>query len=214
MTSNDKARGDSLGGSLDDRLAQTVIAVNRAQAGQGDALEQLITSHLTDMRAFVRLQLDERLRRREAESDIVQSACREILSGLSKFEYRGPGSFRAWLFTAVLNKVREKGKFHRAQRRDIEREVHARRDDGSGLYDSICRPDPTASQIAQGRELEQIIEAALDRLTSEQREVLILNRLAGLSHAEISERLEISSTASRSLLARARVAMLAALEER
>jgi RNA polymerase sigma-70 factor, ECF subfamily len=209
----DRHDSGQIGSSIRDRLTHTDDAVRSAQAGDPKALEELLSVHLKDLRAFVRLQLGPELRRREDHSDIVQSACRDILEGLPGFEYRGPGSFRAWLFTAAHNKVREKANFHRAQRRDIRREVEPSREDRVQLYESLCSFEPTASQVAQANELQLKIERTMDRLTDEQRQLLILHRIVGLTHEEISEKLGISSTASRSRMMRASVAFRTALEQ-
>ncbi len=116
--------GNSPGDSrpaFDERRTEALVA--GAQRREPGALDELIGQHLDDLRAFVRLHLDPALRARESCSDVVQSICREVLEDLPGFEYRAAGSFRAWLFTAALNKVRQKGEFHRAQKRDPAREV-------------------------------------------------------------------------------------------
>ena len=43
------------------------------------AMALLYLEHLDDLRAFVRLKIDPRLRVRESGSDLVQSICREVL---------------------------------------------------------------------------------------------------------------------------------------
>ena len=183
-------------------------------------MDALIGTHLDDLRAFVRLQVDPQLRARESCSDVVQSICREVLEDLPGFDYRGEGSFRAWLFTAALNKVRQKGEFHRAQKRDPAREVRpAAGDDsqatvGAGLYASLCSLEPTPSQHAIAHEQAERIERAMDKLPEDHREVLLLARVVGLPHEEIATRMGRSEIAVRTLLSRASVRLLAALEER
>jgi len=198
----------------------TAVMVSAAVRGEPGALDRLIEAHLDDLRAFVRLQVDPRLRQRESHSDVVQSVCREVLGDLPHFEFRGVGSFRAWLFTAALNKVRQKAEFHRAQKRDIAREVRAEGGDdsrasvGAGLYASLCSLEPSPSQNAIANELAARIERAMDRLPADDREMLLLARVVGLTHREIGERMGRSESAVRSLVSRASVRLLASLEER
>ena len=182
-------------------------------------MDRLIAAHIDDLRAFVRLQVHPKLRARESHSDFVQSICLEVLEDLPGFEYRGPQSFRAWLFTLALNKVRQKHQHHFAQKRDPGREAQAAEPEpGSGaapdLYASICSPEPSPSQHAVALETAEQIEAAMDLLPSDHHEVLILARLVGLSYAEIAERMDRSESAVRTLLSRACVRLLASLEGR
>jgi len=201
----------------DDRTAALVAG---AQRKDPEALRLLIEEHLPDLRAYVRLQLPPRLRRRESCSDIVQSTCREVLEDLPSFEYRGMGSFRAWLFTAALNKVRGKGKYHRAQKRDVAREMHGEAGNdrdasvSAELYASLCSPEPRPSQHAIAREQAARIELAMDRLPSDDREMLLLARVVGLTRRDIAERVGITEKAVRNRVSRASVRLLASLENR
>ena len=174
------------------------------------AQDALLRQHLAQLRAFVRLRSDRQLRLRESESDIVQSICREVLSDLGNFEYRDAAGFRSWLFTLALNKVREKGRFHRAGRRS------SRREDGSFDGDpALCARYAsffTPSEHAMGREVEAEFESAFDRLSEDHREVIILSRILSLPHREIARSTERTEVAVRSLLSRALVALSAELE--
>jgi RNA polymerase sigma-70 factor (ECF subfamily) len=178
-------------------LADTEPLLAAARAGDRGALEELLARHLAALRAFVRLRVDARVRARESCSDLVQSACREALGGLPRFEYRGEGSFRAWLFTTALNKVREHAEYHAAAKRDPGREeAFASHGDGGGV-------PSTPSQHAIAAELAERLERAFDALSETEREVLSLSRVAGLTHEQIAERTGRSSGAVRTALSRA-----------
>ncbi len=198
----------------------TEVMVSAAQRRDSGALDALIAAHLDDLRAYVRLQVDPQFRVRESCSDVVQSVCREVLEDLSNFEYRGKGAFRAWLFAAALNKVRQKREFHRAQKRDVAREVRAEGEDDSrapvraGLYASLCSLEPSPSQHAVAHEQAERIERAMDALPDDYREVLLLTRVVGLPRREIAARVGRTENAVRTLVHRAGVRLLAALEER
>ena len=196
-----------------DRTESLVQAAVRREAG---AMERLLAAHLPNLRAFVRLQVDQRLRLRESQSDLVQSVCREVLEDLPGYEYRGEGSFRAWLFTAALNKVRQKGEHHRAQKRDVGRERRID-DDGDAMsefYRSLCSPGPSPSQHAIANEQAERLEKAMDRLPEADREMLLLARVVGLTRQEIGERMGLSEKTVRNRVSQAGVRLLAALEDR
>ena len=67
-----------------------------AAAGRGDAraVEALIERYLPELRAFVRLRAGELIRAHESRSDVVQSACREVLQHIERFRFTGEGAFR------------------------------------------------------------------------------------------------------------------------
>lgn len=198
-----------MGGSTEnDRIGRLVAA---ARSGDAAAREELFRRHLPGLRAFVRLRSDVPLRLKESESDLVQSICREVLSDLSGFEYRDPASFRNWMFTLATNKIRQKARFHRAARRDPDRERQPVEGSDAWVVASYSgEANPCRSAIA--REEMMRFEAAFDRLDQDQQDVIVWSRLVGLPHREIAERLGRSEQAVRSLLSRALARLSTELE--
>jgi len=190
--------------------------VLRLQHGDTAALGPLIEQHLPGLRAYVRLRCGPALRARESASDIVQSACRDVLENLDRFQWNGEAGFKAWLYATALRKIADRAEHWGAQKRDAKRDVplevgRASREGDAplgALYASIASP----SAAAAGRETLEQLEAAFDRITEEQREVIVLARVVGLSHDEIGERLECNAATARQKLFRALSALSEALE--
>ena len=178
-----------------------------ASRGEPAAIADVLRAYLPRLQRFVHLRLGPQLRAREDTLDIVQSTARELLQQ-SNFEWRGEVEFRAWLFQAALNKIRERGRYHAAAKRGADREV-----DGltNGELADALRDPTTPSRIAIAREQQQRVEAAFLHLTEPQREVLTMARIVGLPHAVIAQHLGKSETAVRQLLVRAMAALGEAL---
>jgi RNA polymerase sigma-70 factor (ECF subfamily) len=181
--------------------AEDRLLFERARSGDGEALGALLARHLPGLRAYVSQRLGPLVRAREDTGDVVQSVCRELLQGLAGFEYQGEAAFRSWLCTAAVRKIVEKHARYGAQRRDARRDLApdpARSDPLATLADGTT---PSERAIA-AEELERL-ERAFRELSAEHREVILLARVADLSHAEIARRLGKSEGAARTLLHRA-----------
>ena len=188
--------------------------VERLTGGDRSAVEPLLERHLPGLRAWVRLKAGGALLAQESTSDLCQSVCREVLENLDRFKYAGEGAFRHWLYTTATRKIRNRQKYWLAQKRDKGRDVALVQASPSGddvhlaeAYASICTP----SQDAAAREEIERVEAAFALLSDEHREVILLARVAGLSHREIGERMERSEGAARALLFRAMAELSSAL---
>lgn len=185
-----------------------------AAAGDRKALDTLLGDHLPELRAFVRLRTGPLLRARESTSDIVQSVCREVLEHADRFRFPGESAFRHWLFTTALRKISNRRDYYLAGKRDAQREVpidEGRRSNEDqrllALYGSFSTP----SDKAIVREEMERVEAAFEQLSEEQREVVTLAHVVGLSRAEIAERTGRSEGAVRGMLHRALVRLSALL---
>lgn len=175
-----------------------------AKDGDPEAFGALIDHHLPRIYAFVRLHMSEALRAREASADLVQSTCLELFSAFRDLRNHDEHSFRAWLYTAALNKIRERRRFHGRARRDVRRETRLTRrtwieQEALMGYATIC--DPLGAAMA--REHLELVERALDRLPAHYREVIVLARIVELPHSEIAVRLGKSVDAVRQTLVRA-----------
>ena len=187
------------------------LALSR-RATQGDvtSIEDLLTRYLPRLRQFIRAQVDVEQRLQESVSDVVQSTCRELVQAGPDFQWQGEARFRSWLFTAALNKIRMRLRARSAHKRQA-----GGRDQG---VDADAIPDVAAhanspSQVALGHEIKEHLEAAMDALTPDFREVIALARLAELPHVEVARIMNRSEVAVRSLLARALVAMTKELDQ-
>ncbi|MBK7642293.1 MAG: RNA polymerase sigma factor [Planctomycetes bacterium] len=176
--------------------------VRDASQGDSAAVGVLLERHLPGLLAYVRAHAGRQLLQRDASMDLVQSACREVLQDLGKHDYRDEAGFRHWLFLAAERKILDRAKYHGRDKRnglaDLSPSVAEERALLEG-YSGICTP----SRAAAAREELERLETALGTLSDEQREVVVLSKIVGLSHAQIAERLGKTEVATRSLLHRA-----------
>ncbi len=187
----------------------------RASQGDAGAVESLLELHLPRLRAFVRLRMGKALSAKESASDIVQSSCREVLENAGKFRYQGESGFRLWLYTTALRKIRHRGEYYRAAKRDVGREAAPGSADESGndARAAWYRTLSTPSRTLAIREQAERIEAAFERLPDHYREVITLSRIVGLSRAEIAEVTGRTEASVRNVLHRALAELAELLDE-
>ena len=181
-----------------------------SQASKGDAksIEELLVRYLPRLRAFIRSQVDAKARLKESVSDLVQSTCREVVEAGPDFEWQGEARFRAWLFTAALNKIRGRLRQLGAQKRTRRRNEDVDLDD---LVDPRAEAN-SPSRVAAGHEFNATMETAMDSLSEDYREVLALSRLGGLPSTEVARLMGRSEGAVRTLLSRAMCAFVAEVD--
>lgn len=177
----------------------------RAAAGDRAAVDALIERHLPELRAFVRLRAGDALRRRESTSDLVQSTCREVLTHLERFQFPDETAFRRWLFVTAQRKIADRADHYAAQKRAAVREERLASE--AGVQDeqlaNCYRRFSSPSRRALVRDEIEQLERAFDALTEEQREIVTLAHVVGLSRAQIAEQVGKSENAVRIVLHRA-----------
>lgn len=163
-------------------------------------LDRLFAANLPYVHAFVRLHVDPLTRSRESVSDIVQSACREVLAN-ERFEIRDELAFRSYLCQAALFKLQNRRRHYGARKRRTTAEQPLPSE--SSLAKVYCTTilDP-GRRIVLDEEVAQL-EAAFDRLPDDYRQALTLVRIAGVPLPELARRLGRTEGAARMLLSRA-----------
>lgn len=189
--------------------------IGDASRGDRVAIDALLERYLPGLRAYVRLRTGRAIAAKESSSDLVQSVCREVLEHIDRFQYRGEAQFKHWLYATALRKIGHRAEYYRAAKRDVGKEIHLGLDasSGAGLPAGLWPTTPTPSQELMRREDVEKVERAFAELPDDSREVILLSRLVGLSHAEIAEQMGRSEVAVRTLLSRA-LTRLAALLDR
>jgi len=174
----------------------------RASAGDARAVEQLLVRYLPDVEAYVARHAGALLGARESGADLAQSVCREALERLrgGRFRFEGEAQFRQWLYRAAVLKLMGRARYWRAERRDRAHESAAGSADGA-----LAQPadSETPSRAAEVAEELATLERAFAALTDDERELITLSHVEGLTHAEIATRRGTSEAYSRTLLSRA-----------
>jgi len=112
------------------------------------------------------------------------------------------GAFQAYLRQAVMNRIRNE--LRRAGRQPPREELDEKQADD--------RPSPLEEAI--GSEMVELYEAALQRLSPKERELIIARVELGLTYAEIAEALTMpSADAARMAVARALVRLAEEMRE-
>jgi len=172
-----------------------------------DELQALLEQNLPALRAFVRLRLSPSLRARESVDDVVQSTCREVLQSLDGFREGGAEGFRRWLYTLAQRKLSDRWAFHTAQRRDLGRE-HGGDEALLACSAKLAGPHTQVAGIEEALRLER----AFDGLRDEDRELITLVRVLGMSAADAGQCLGKTAGAVRTGLHRALARLAEALE--
>jgi RNA polymerase sigma-70 factor (ECF subfamily) len=154
--------------------------LQRFRQGSQDAAVQLYGRYVSRLRALARSRLPLDLARCVDVDDIVQSVFGSFFRGARQGCYAVPAGAELWHLLAViaLNKIRAKGVFHRAARRDVRRTA------GSDELD--CAPAARAAADETAHVLLQLaIADALQGLPAVYGTMLRL-RIEGHEVAEIA----------------------------
>jgi RNA polymerase sigma-70 factor (ECF subfamily) len=156
--------------------------VARARQGDHDAFRILVERY--QERAY-RLALRV-LRDEEWARDVVQEGFLKVYRSLDRFE--GRSSFYTWLYRVMMNLCLD------AKRRD-RGDRHVEWDDGAALAPDPAGPD-AASELHQDQEgpegsleraqLRGFVAKAIEQLSDDARQTLLLREVEGLSYAEIA----------------------------
>src|SRR5262245_17815674 len=153
--------------------------VDRASRGDSIAVDELIERHLPGLRAYVRLRFGGMLRAKESASDVVQSACREVLGNLDRFRFGGEAGFKAWLYETAARKIADRAEYWKAERRDPAREAQPVAEPRPGAsstgaadarLEEVVRSIASPSQAAMGNETLERVERAFAQLSEADRE--------------------------------------------
>jgi RNA polymerase sigma-70 factor (ECF subfamily) len=179
--------------------------LQRAREGSPDALNLLYERCAGRLLGYIRLRLGRELRARVESRDILQAALLKSVKHLDGFRGQDPKAFQAWLARIAEHEIRDRADHQQRLRRDAAREVP--------LDDEAPVPAVTRSALSRillderARRLEQ----ALETLSQEHRDVILMRRFEELSFAEIGTRLGRSEDAARMLFARALTSLTLAL---
>jgi RNA polymerase sigma-70 factor (ECF subfamily) len=181
--------------------------LEQARSGSPEALNHLYERCAGRLLAFIRLRLGRDLRSRLESRDILQATLLKSLAHVSQLKAAETRSVMAWLARIAEHEIQDCADFHHRQRRDAAREMP--------IEDDAPLPALTRSALSRvilGEQAEQL-EAALDVLSPDHREVILLRKFEELSFAEIGQRLGKSEDACRMLLARAMTALTLKMSE-
>ena len=179
----------------------TFQLIERARQGDQEALERLFAQHLKPLQRWARGRLPQAARDLADTDDLVQDALTRTFKRLDAFEMRGVGSLRAYLRQAVTNRIRDE--LRRKGRQPPFTDL-----DGFEVDDS----DSPLEQ-AIGREAVERYERGLQRLTAQEREVIIARVEQGYSYEELAEALgKPTSEAARKAARRALLRLAAEMK--
>ncbi len=175
-----------------------VALLRRSASGDPTAFDAIVERHERAVHRFVlTLGGDE-------PDDVLQETFIAAWKGAGTFQ--GTGSVRSWLLSISRNVHRH----HRRRRVDAPREF-VPLDTLAERAGWGCDPAETRRvDLAMARD---VLERALAELPDEEREVLVLRELEGLSGEETAHVLQLSVPAMKSRLHRARLHLAAAVRQ-
>lgn len=171
--------------------------VTRAQRGEGKAFSELVARYQDRVFRFL-LRLT---RSRDDAMDLTQDTFMRAYQSLERWQ---PNAlFRTWLFRIARNAAFDR------MRRELAVEFVE-------LDEDVDTPDPSPDPeaIAVTAQRIRLLEAALERLPVEHREIILLREIEEMSYEDIAQVLDLRIGTVKSRIARARAALLDKMQSR
>lgn len=188
---------------------ETVQLLADARQGSAPAVERLFERLAPRLLTLIRLEMGPSLRRRLESRDILQGSLLKAFQHLDQLRGDDGATMMGWLAGIARNEIRDQAEYHHRQRRDAGRELSL---DGGASPQLATNLRSASSRLVVSQELRRL-ERALESLSPQHREVIVLRRLEELPYPEIGARLGKSADACRMLFARAMAALTLALDD-
>jgi RNA polymerase sigma-70 factor (ECF subfamily) len=163
-------------------LTPEIQLIQKATAGDADAFARLYDTYVDEVYRFVYYRVSDE----DTAEDLTSQIFFKAWDNLHRYQVRG-SPFKAWLFQIARNLVID---YYRTRKEVLPLEPHA-----------LLEPDPAANvseKVEQRLEAERL-RNLLQGLTDDQREVLTLKYINGLSTKEIAKVMKKGQGAIRAL---------------
>ncbi len=155
--------------------------VHRAKDGDPKAWDALYLRYRDRLLLYTRCRLGPALRTRLQSEDILQSVFKDVVDDIDHFQPEGRDSFNRYLHVCVLNKIRKKFDYFKAQKRagDVP------------LSDSMLSrvPGDDDELTYWDSALYEKLELCIGKLPENMREVLFLRAFENQSNQEAAQAL-------------------------
>lgn len=148
--------------------------VQRAASGDERAYGKLVQAYQSRVFNFVRSMV----RNDEVAEDITQESFVKAFFSLKRLQ--NPGSFKSWLFRIANNNTLDWLRRKKFQLVDVDEQIHE-------SYVDVRNPESGAIE----EERLQHVRQALNKLKPDQKAILVMCDLQGLSYADIAEVLNV-----------------------
>lgn len=161
-------------GGADMGLDSSFELIQRAQRGDGEALNRLMERYLPRLRRWASGRLPSHARELGDTADIVQDAVIATFRRFDRFELRGEGALQAYLRQAVLNRIIDE--VRRVGRR-------GRRDE---IDEAVADGGRSPLELAIGHQAVERYEKALASLSDTERHAVIARIELGYTYDEVA----------------------------
>src|SRR5271163_2162773 len=187
---------------MDNNSAITIRLLERARAGDKEALNELFGRYRARLRRMVELRLDRRLQARIDASDVIQEAYVEVVCRLNEYLIKPSYPLFLWLRLIVGERLLKLHRHHLGtQMRDAGLEVSIYRGalpaaSSAALAAQLLGKQTSPTQAAMRAERMIRVQEALNTLDPIDREVLSLRHFEEMSLAETALSLGIEEPAA------------------
>ena len=164
--------------------------VERARGGDRRAFCDLVAPYAGRLRLSIENWSRFRLGSNLSGEEILQDTFVRAFKGLGRFEWQGEDSFFRWLCGIAKHALAQAAQ-------------DARRAGFCAAGESLQEVRPSPSQNLRRHERFDRLETALEKLSSQHRQVILLCRIEGLTSAQAAVRMNRSPASIRQLLVRA-----------
>lgn len=168
--------------------------VEAFQAGQLAAYDELVARWQSKIRGAVWRVLGST----EDAADITQEAFLRAFRGLKAFKREA--KFSSWIYQIALNLCRD-------SLRRKKNKSYVSLDEPEPQVPALVSSGPSPLELSEGNQLADRVRMAIQKLSEEQREVIILKEYEGLTFAEIAETLGLPTSTVKTRLYRGLVEM-------
>jgi RNA polymerase sigma-70 factor (ECF subfamily) len=191
-----------MGTLMENNSAETVQLIERARAGDQEALNEIFSRHRQRLRRMVEMRLDTRLQARIDASDVIQDAYLEATGKLDEYLRDPKLPLFLWLRLVVGERLMNLHRHHLGtQMRDAGREVSLYRGalpaaSSAALAAQLLGKHTSPTQAVVRAERMLRLQEALNSLDPIDREVLSLRHFEELNRKETAQVLGIEEGAA------------------
>ncbi|MBM4260278.1 MAG: sigma-70 family RNA polymerase sigma factor [Deltaproteobacteria bacterium] len=175
--------------------------IKRLQAGDEQAFETIFNKYSPKLYNVAQRILGEPADAEEVIQEVFLTVFRKAES------FQGNSQFSTWLYRLTVNEALGKIRKSKNKQKEVEYEEFLPKfaDDGHHAVRPVVDWCATAEEQYAGRELRQLLSKALNQLKPIDKSVVVLSDVEGMSDKEIAEILDLTVSAVKTRLHRARL---------